>query len=119
MTKHAHAAFHDAGVRSIGAARRMSTAMSRLSDPRLLREFAFIDGAWRSASSGATIAVTDPATGETLGHVPNLGAAETREAIAAAEAAFAPGARCCRKSARKSCAPGTISSWRTAKTSRS
>lgn len=88
MTTHAHAAFHSAGVKPIGAHRSMSAAMARLDDPRLLREFAFIDGCWRSAGSGATLEVTDPATGETVGRVPNMGAGETREAIEAAEAAF-------------------------------
>ncbi|MCA0399353.1 MAG: NAD-dependent succinate-semialdehyde dehydrogenase [Proteobacteria bacterium] len=52
------------------------------------REANLVGGAWIAADSGKTIAVTDPATGETLGHVPNAGAAETRRAIAAAEAAL-------------------------------
>lgn len=53
----------------------------------LLREQALIDGAWIDADSGARFAVKDPATGETLGHVADMGAAETRRAIAAAERA--------------------------------
>jgi len=56
-----------------------------LTDAALLREQCFIDGAWTGTGS---IAVTDPASGETLGHVPDLGVAETRTAIAAAEAAL-------------------------------
>jgi succinate-semialdehyde dehydrogenase/glutarate-semialdehyde dehydrogenase len=54
----------------------------------LLREACYIDGAWVAADSGETIAVTNPATGEQLGTVPKCGAAETRRAIEAAQAAF-------------------------------
>ena len=49
-----------------------------------LRECGFIGGAWVQADSGAAFPVTNPATGETIGHVPDMGAAETRRAIAAA-----------------------------------
>jgi len=54
----------------------------------LLREQCFIAGEWRDADSGETIGVTNPATGEHLGTVPKCGAAETRRAIEAAEAAL-------------------------------
>ncbi|MCZ8185423.1 MAG: NAD-dependent succinate-semialdehyde dehydrogenase [Beijerinckiaceae bacterium] len=47
-----------------------------------------VDGQWIAADSGRTIAVTDPATGETIGTIPNAGQAETRRAIQAAHAAF-------------------------------
>jgi succinate-semialdehyde dehydrogenase/glutarate-semialdehyde dehydrogenase len=60
-----------------------------LRNPALLREQCLIDGAWVGAT---TIAVNDPATGEKLGAVPDLGAAETQGAIAAAERAL-PGWR--------------------------
>jgi succinate-semialdehyde dehydrogenase / glutarate-semialdehyde dehydrogenase len=60
----------------------------KLSDPTLLREAALVGADWVPAN-GAGIAVTNPATGEVIGHVPNLGAAETKAAIAAAEAAQA------------------------------
>ena len=60
-----------------------------LKDPKLFREQCYIDGAWTSADSGKTFPVTNPATGEKLGTVPDLGAAETRRAIAAADAALA------------------------------
>src|SRR5688572_9874330 len=59
-----------------------------LSDPRLFRQVCYVDGAWISARSGATIAVDNPATGEVIGTVPKLGAAETRDAIAAADRAL-------------------------------
>ncbi len=60
----------------------------QLRDPRLFRELAFIDGAWQAAESGATVAVTNPATAATLARVPDMGASETRRAIAAAQAAW-------------------------------
>ncbi len=53
----------------------------------LFREAAFIGGAWHSGS-GPRIEVRNPATGGTVGHVPDLGGAETNQAIAAAAAAF-------------------------------
>ncbi|WP_432262402.1 NAD-dependent succinate-semialdehyde dehydrogenase [Cupriavidus sp. TMH.W2] len=62
--------------------------MLELEDPDLLRQQAYIDGVWCDADSGATLDVTDPATGERVSTVPAMGAAETRRAIAAAEKAF-------------------------------
>jgi succinate-semialdehyde dehydrogenase/glutarate-semialdehyde dehydrogenase len=59
-----------------------------LRDPALFRQSCYVDGAWIGAKTGGTIAVDNPATGETLGTVPKCGAAETREAIAAAKRAF-------------------------------
>ncbi|PKP67560.1 MAG: succinate-semialdehyde dehydrogenase (NADP(+)), partial [Alphaproteobacteria bacterium HGW-Alphaproteobacteria-8] len=53
-----------------------------------LREACLIGGAWVQADSGATIAVTDPATGEKLGVVPKMGRSECARAIDAAHAAF-------------------------------
>ena len=61
----------------------------KLKDPSLLQTRCLIDGQWLDADSGKTIAVTNPATGETVAHVPDMGADETRRAIAAAEAARA------------------------------
>ncbi len=60
----------------------------KLQDPSLLRQQAYIDGQWVAADNGATLPVTNPATGELLGTIPHLGAAETRRAIAAAAAAM-------------------------------
>jgi len=59
-----------------------------LRDPALFREQAFVAGAWSGADSGATIAIRDPANGTPLAAVPDMGAAETRRAIAAADAAW-------------------------------
>ena len=53
-----------------------------------------IGGTWCAADSSATVAVTNPATGETLGTVPSCGTAETDRAIAAATQAFASWSRC-------------------------
>ncbi len=52
------------------------------------KRLGYIGGAWLPAASGRTFAVRDPATGELLADVPKMGAAETRQAIAAAEAAW-------------------------------
>ncbi|MEO7494998.1 MAG: NADP-dependent succinate-semialdehyde dehydrogenase [Massilia sp.] len=62
--------------------------MLNLNDPSLLRQQAYINGEWCDADSGATTAVTNPATGETIGSVPRMGAAEAARAIGAANAAW-------------------------------
>ncbi|WP_293765437.1 NAD-dependent succinate-semialdehyde dehydrogenase [uncultured Aquitalea sp.] len=59
----------------------------QLNEPRLLRQQALIDGQWRDADNGRTLAVDNPANGERLAQVPAMGAEETRRAIAAAERA--------------------------------
>jgi succinate-semialdehyde dehydrogenase/glutarate-semialdehyde dehydrogenase len=59
-----------------------------LEDADLMRHQAYIGGRWCDADSGATFDVINPATGETLRTVPNMGAAETRRAIAAAKNAW-------------------------------
>ena len=53
-----------------------------------LKQQCYIDGKWCDADSGATLDVTDPGTGKTLGTVPKMGADETLRAIDAAEAAL-------------------------------
>ncbi len=60
----------------------------QLKDPTLLRQQAYVDGQWCDADNSETCAVTDPATGETIGTVPKMGATETRRAIAAANVAW-------------------------------
>ncbi|MCS6891321.1 MAG: NAD-dependent succinate-semialdehyde dehydrogenase [Rhodovarius sp.] len=59
-----------------------------LKDPTLLRQANLIGGQWLQADDGAVMTVRNPATGEVIGQVPAMGAAETRRAIAAAHAAF-------------------------------
>jgi len=54
----------------------------------LLREACYIDGEWVKADSGETIPVTNPATDEVLGTVPNCGAAEAKRAVEAANRAW-------------------------------
>ena len=58
-----------------------------LKDPSLLRQQCLINGEWRNANSNAVIDVNNPATGETIATVPNMGAGETRQAIEKAEIA--------------------------------
>ncbi len=54
----------------------------------LLRQHAFINGQWQDALDGARHAIRNPATGEVIAEVPDMGAEETRAAIAAADAAW-------------------------------
>jgi succinate-semialdehyde dehydrogenase/glutarate-semialdehyde dehydrogenase len=63
-----------------------------LNDSELFRQQAYIGGRWCEADNGTSFQVTNPATGEVLGQVPDMGAAETRRAIEAAKAAW-PGWR--------------------------
>src|SRR5208282_4227137 len=65
----------------------------QLKDPRLLRQQCYIDGAWADAAGGERQSVTNPATGETLAHVPTMGAADTKRAIDAAARALGPWSR--------------------------
>ncbi|MBI4984819.1 MAG: NADP-dependent succinate-semialdehyde dehydrogenase [Rhodocyclales bacterium] len=60
----------------------------QLRDPALFRKQAYIDGAWTDADGGATVVVTNPANGERLAAVPDMGGAETQRAIAAADRAL-------------------------------
>ena len=72
---------------------RMSASALRvppvpLADGALFRQQGYIDGAWCDADDGASLDVLDPASGLTIGTVADMGAAETRRAIGAAEAAW-------------------------------
>ena len=59
-----------------------------LSSPLLEQTGGYIHGRWSGAVSGGTLDVVDPATGDRLAEVPNMGAGETREAVASAAAAM-------------------------------
>ena len=59
-----------------------------LQNSQLLRQQAYIGGAWCDADNRATITVRNPFDASPLGTVPNLGQAETARAIAAANAAL-------------------------------
>jgi len=60
----------------------------QLTNPRLFHQQAYINGSWADAHQQAVLDVTNPADQTVLGTVPNMGEAETREAIAAAQAAW-------------------------------
>jgi len=47
-----------------------------LKDAKLHREKCYVDGAWIDADAGETTTVQNPATGQPVGTVPRLGAAE-------------------------------------------
>src|SRR5947209_2318221 len=60
----------------------------KIQDSSLLRQACFIEGAWLGADAGGSLPVHNPATGELLGSIPNMGTAETRRAIEAAARAL-------------------------------
>ena len=60
----------------------------QLKDMTLVKRQGFIDGQWVDADSGAVFAVTDPASGQTLVEVADMGVAETQRAIDAAARAL-------------------------------
>ncbi|MBI1244288.1 MAG: succinate-semialdehyde dehydrogenase [Alphaproteobacteria bacterium] len=59
-----------------------------LKDQKLFRQQAYIDGVWVDADGKRTIGVENPATGRAIGTTPFMGAAETKRAIEAANAAL-------------------------------
>ena len=60
--------------------------MLALKDPSLFKQHCDLNGEWISGTD--TTEVTNPATGEVIGHVPKLGQAEATQAIADANAAW-------------------------------
>lgn len=60
----------------------------KLNDQSLLKDKCLIDGKWQAAEDSAKIAVTNPADGEIVGHVPSLTAKQIEGAINASEKAF-------------------------------
>ncbi len=58
-----------------------------LKDPSLLATKAYVAGDWVDADDGSTFPVVNPARGDVICQVPNLGRAETARAIAAAAVA--------------------------------
>ena len=62
--------------------------MSSMSDSRLLRSDAYIDGGWVTSSAGKTFEVTNPADGTVLTSVADLDISQVREAIEAANSAW-------------------------------
>ncbi|MFD2237611.1 NAD-dependent succinate-semialdehyde dehydrogenase [Aureimonas populi] len=68
-------------------------AMTRLADSRLLREQAYVNGRWTRGQEARSFAVRDPANGQAVAFVADLGAGETSAAIDAASTAFAKWSR--------------------------
>ena len=62
--------------------------LAKIGDPKLVREQSYIAGQWVSGADGQRIDVTNPADGQVIGRVAALSAAESRQAVDAAEAAF-------------------------------
>ena len=62
--------------------------MISLKDQKLLKFQAFINSAWTDGLTGSRLLVTNPATGETIGTVPDMGTDETRMAVDAANGAW-------------------------------
>lgn len=62
--------------------------MLNLKDSSLFKQLAYIDGQWVGADSGVTFDVTNPATGELIARVPQMGEAEAERAVIAAHKAF-------------------------------
>jgi succinate-semialdehyde dehydrogenase / glutarate-semialdehyde dehydrogenase len=60
---------------------------SILKNSSLLREEAYISGKWCTADSGQRFEVTNPATGEVIAHVANLGVTEFKAALETAQVA--------------------------------
>ncbi len=62
--------------------------MLKLKDPSLFKQNAYIDGIWCQADNNKMITVCNPATGEIIGSVPDMGSVETRKAIDCANQAW-------------------------------
>ena len=73
---------------AIAVERDTLTVTRHLSDDRLLRERAYIDGRWTRAAGGARFEVRDPCTGAVLARVASLGADDATRAVEAASRAF-------------------------------
>ncbi|MFT9349137.1 MAG: aldehyde dehydrogenase family protein, partial [Gluconobacter japonicus] len=58
-----------------------------LNDPDLFRQTAFLGGDWKASTSGKTLTVDNPSTGEIIGSIPACTAEETRAAIESARIA--------------------------------
>ena len=63
--------------------------MLALKDPSLFKQQCYLNGAWVDAPAGTeTTAVTNPATGEVIGHVPRMGREVAAQAINDANASW-------------------------------
>lgn len=66
----------------------MDFAGTTINNADLLRGAGLINGEWQAADGGGAFAVTNPANGDTIAEVPDMGAAETKRAINAAAQAL-------------------------------
>jgi succinate-semialdehyde dehydrogenase/glutarate-semialdehyde dehydrogenase len=66
----------------------LNSVETHIKDKSLFRQQCYVGGAWVNAEDGGVLAVTNPADGSEIGVVPRFGAADTRRAIDAAEAAL-------------------------------
>ncbi len=64
------------------------TSPPALKDAKLFRDRCYVDGAWAEADAGRRFEVDNPADGSIVGTVPDMGEAEAKRAIAAAERAL-------------------------------
>lgn len=60
----------------------------QLNNPALLKEHVFIDGQWVTADAEKTFAVTNPATGAVVAHVPSVSTQQVTAAVEAADEAL-------------------------------
>ncbi len=65
-----------------------STPAAPIDYATFIRSDAYVNGRWVGAATGQSFAVTNPANGLVITHVPDMGAAETADAVEAAAAAF-------------------------------
>ncbi len=64
------------------------SARAKISDKSLVRSNSYVNGSWRSARSGDSFSVTDPASGDIIGDVASMSAEESVSALDAAQIAF-------------------------------
>jgi succinate-semialdehyde dehydrogenase/glutarate-semialdehyde dehydrogenase len=77
---------NDPGIAPANATQVASSPLAALNDPSLLKTDALINGVWVTGTR--RFDVFDPATGQKLADVANLGPAEAEQAISAANAAW-------------------------------
>ncbi|KAI7866914.1 Aldehyde/histidinol dehydrogenase [Mucor mucedo] len=75
---------------SVPTARTIVTSVTipKLKDQSLFKELAFINNEWTNKNITDTFVIHDPATDKEIGHLPDMGAKETKEAIDVAAEAF-------------------------------
>lgn len=66
----------------------MSQLTHMLQRPDLIQEACYLAGQWQTSGNNAVIAVNNPATGEKIASVPNMGYEETKQAITSAQQAL-------------------------------